>query len=292
MTVYPLSFHIGPLAITGFGLMVMAAFLMAGWVMARDLRERGLNDQYAWDIVVAAVIGGILGAKLYYWGLYPTWDALFSRSGMVWYGGLIGGSLACILNGWRLKVPLRLTLSLTAPALAVGQALGRVGCFLVQDDYGVPTTLPWGMKFPEGLPPTTAANMARWGIEVPPDVSPFEVLAVHPTQLYEVAALLLAFGILWWLRNSRHGIGWLFGLYLALSGTARFLVEFVRAKDDRFFDGFTLAQLVSFTAIALGLYLVTLWWRQDQLSLTGVKALEPLPAEQRNQRTGKQKRKE
>ena len=115
MTVYPLSFNIGPLAITGFGLMVMSGFLVAGWAMARDLRSRGLNDQYAWDIVVAGVIGGILGAKLYYWGLYHTWDALFSRSGLVWYGGLIGGSLACIINGWRLKVPLRFSRSLAAP---------------------------------------------------------------------------------------------------------------------------------------------------------------------------------
>jgi phosphatidylglycerol:prolipoprotein diacylglycerol transferase len=287
MTVYPLSFNIGPLAITGFGLMVMSGFLVAGWSMARDLRSRGLNDQYAWDIVVAAVIGGILGAKLYYWGLYHTWDALFSRSGLVWYGGLMGGSLACIINGWRLKVPLRFSMNLAAPALAVGYALGRVGCFLVQDDYGIPTDLPWGMRFPEGLPPTTAANLARWGIEVPPDVSPFEVLAVHPTQLYEAAAMLLVFALLWRLRHSPRALGWLFGLYLALYGAERFLMEFIRAKDDRFFGGFTLAQLVSFATVALGLYLMTRWWKKDALSVEKVKVLQPLPAEQR----GKKKQK-
>lgn len=279
MTVYPLSFHIGPLEITGFGLMVMASFLMAGWAMARDLRGRGLNDQYAWDIVVAAVIGGILGAKLHYWGLSPSWERLLSRAGLVWYGGLLGGAAAVIFNGWRLKVPLRLTLNVTAPGLAVGHALGRVGCFLVQDDYGVPTGLPWAMKFPEGLPPTTAANLARWGIELPPDVSPFEVLAVHPTQLYETAAMLIVFAILWRLRHSPHALGWLFGLYLVLSGAERFLVEFIRAKDDRFFGGFTLAQLLSVAAVALGLYLVTLWWKGNEVSLKRVKVLEPPPAE-------------
>ena len=279
MPVYPLTFSIGPLEITGFGIMVMTAFLVGGWVVQQQLAEKGLNEQFAWDVVVAAVIGGILGAKLYYWGLYHTWDALFSRSGLVWYGGLIGGALACIINGWRLRVPLRFSMNIAAPGLAVGSALGRVGCFLVQDDYGVPTTLPWGMKFPEGLPPTTAANLARWGIEVPPDVSPFEVLAVHPTQLYEVAAMLLVFALLWRLRRSPHALGWLFGLYLALYGAQRFFTEFIRAKDDRFIGGFTLAQLVSFAAVALGLYLMTRWWKKDALSVEGVKVLQPLPAE-------------
>ncbi|UCF41507.1 MAG: prolipoprotein diacylglyceryl transferase [Gemmatimonadota bacterium] len=284
MTVYPFSFHIGPLAITGFGLMVMAGFMMAGWTMARDLRGRGLGDQYAWDIVVAAVIGGILGAKLYYWALYPSWHSLFSRSGLVWYGGLIGGAAAVIFNGWRLKVPLRITLNIATPGLAVGYALGRVGCFLVQDDYGVPTSLPWGMKFPEGLPPSTAGNLARWGIEVPPDASPFEVLAVHPTQLYETAAMLIVFAVLWRLRHSPHALGWLFGVYLVLYGAERFLVEFIRAKDDRFFGGFTLAQLVSFAAVALGVYLAMKWWKRDDFSVEGVKALAPLPAEPRARR--------
>jgi phosphatidylglycerol:prolipoprotein diacylglycerol transferase len=276
MTVYPFSFNIGPLEITGFGLLVMAGFMMAGWVMAHDLRGRGYNDQYAWDIVVAAVIGGILGAKVYYWALHPSWHTLFSRSGMVWYGGLIGGAAAVIFNGWRLKVPLRLTFNVATPGLAVGYALGRVGCFLVQDDYGLPTSLPWGMKFPEGLPPSTAANLAHWGIELPPDVSPFEVLAVHPTQLYETAAMLIVFAILWRLRHSPRAMGWLFGLYLVLYGAERFLVEFIRAKDDRFLGGFTLAQLVSFAAVALGIYLVALWWKPDDFSVGRVKVLEPL----------------
>lgn len=253
MPIYPLKFQLGPLEITGFGLMMMAAFLTSGWVMERELERRHLAGDYAWSIIVAGAIGGIVGAKLWYWGLHHETSALLSRSGLVWYGGFIGGVVAVIVNGWRLKVPTRFTAELTAPALAVGYALGRVGCFLVQDDYGRPTDLPWGLRFPEGVPPTTAQNLAAsFGVEIPPDTSPFEVLAVHPTQLYEVATMLFAFWILWRLRAHQRATGWLFGAYLSMAGAERFLVEIVRAKDDRLLGPLTLAQLASVIVIAVG----------------------------------------
>lgn len=256
MTVYPLVFHIGSFEITGFGFMVMAGFYMAGWTMQRRLEERGLNEQYAWDVVFAAVIGGLVGAKVWYAALYHDPGRLFQRAGLVWYGGLIGGAVAVWFIGWRHKVPTRFTADLVAPALAVGYALGRVGCFLVQDDYGIPTSLPWGMKFPEGLPATTAQNLQAWGVHVPADASPFDVLAVHPTQLYETTLMLLAFWVLWKLRAHQHATGWLFGLYLTLAGSERFLIEFIRAKDDRLIGGFTLAQLAAVTAVAIGAVLI------------------------------------
>jgi len=278
MTVYPLVFHIGPLEITGFGIMVMIGFFMAGWAMQTRLRELDLHDQYAWDIILAGVIGGIIGAKLWYAALYHDIGLLFTRGGLVWYGGLIGGAAAVIFNSVRLKIPVRITLDLAAPALAVGQALGRVGCFLVQDDYGIPTSLPWGMKFPEGLPPTTAAKLAEWGVPIPSGVAPSTVLAVHPTQLYETVALLFAFWLLWRLRDHRHGTGWLFGLYLMLAGTERFLVEFLRAKDDRFFGPFTLAQIAALFAVALGVWLTTTLGKRSALDPRGVTALQPQEA--------------
>jgi phosphatidylglycerol:prolipoprotein diacylglycerol transferase len=260
MTVYPFIVHLGPLEVTGYGLMLMVAFLMGGWLIARQLRESQLREEYAADIVAAAVIGGIIGAKLWYVALTGDPGALFSRGGLVWYGGFIGGALAVILNGWRLKVPLRWTMQLAAPALAAAYALGRVGCFLVNDDYGRPTDLPWAVRFPEGLPPSTAGNLHQlFGVAVPPGTDPSKVLAVHPTQLYEVAAMLLAFGILWVLRKRGRPVGWLFGLYLVFAGIERFLVEIVRAKDDRFLGPFTLAQLTSVVLVAIGLALVTLW---------------------------------
>jgi phosphatidylglycerol:prolipoprotein diacylglycerol transferase len=242
--------------------MLMVAFLMGGWLIARQLRERQLREEYAADIVAAAVIGGIIGAKLWYVALTGDPGALFSRGGLVWYGGFIGGALAVMLNGWRLKVPLRWTMQVAAPALAAAYALGRVGCFLVNDDYGRPTTLPWGMRFPEGLPPSTAGNLHQlFGIPVPPGIDPSTVLAVHPTQLYEVASMLLVFAVLWVLRKRGYAVGWLFGLYLIFAGVERFLVEIVRAKDDRFLGPFTLAQLTSVILVVIGIVLVMMWRR-------------------------------
>jgi phosphatidylglycerol:prolipoprotein diacylglycerol transferase len=264
MTIHPFIIHLGPLEVTGYGLMLMVAFLMGGWLIARQLRERQLREEYAADIVAAAVIGGIIGAKLWYVALTRDPGALFSRGGLVWYGGFIGGALAVMLNGWRLKVPLRWTMQIAAPALAAAYALGRVGCFLVNDDYGRPSSLPWAVRFPEGLPPSTAGNLHQlFGVPIPAGTDPSTVLAVHPTQLYEVAAMLLAFGVLWVLRKQGKPIGWLFGLYLVLAGVERFLVEIVRAKDDRFLGPFTLAQLTSVVLVIIGTALLMLWRRRE-----------------------------
>ncbi len=266
MSVYPLVFSIGPIEITGYGIMMMVGFLMGGWTIQRQLRERGWNEEYAADIVVAAVIGGIVGAKLWYVALHQ--GPLFSRGGLVWYGGLIGGFLGVMFMGMRRKVPTRLTMELCAPAIAVGYILGRVGCFLVQDDYGFPTDLPWGLRFPEGLPASTAQNLSsQFGVPIPEGVSPTEVLAVHPTQLYEVGIMLVAFAIMWKLRHHKHAIGWMFGLYLLFAGIERFLVELLRAKDDRFLGGFTIAQLTSATAVVLGLAMLLIWRQKDDLQI-------------------------
>jgi len=260
MNLYPLLWDLGPIEITGYGLMMMVAFLMGGWLIALQLRQARLKEDYAADMVAAAVIGGIIGAKLWYVALTGDPDALFSRGGLVWYGGFIGGALAVILNGWRLRVPIRWTMQLGAPALAAAYALGRVGCFLVNDDYGRPTDLPWGVKFPQGLPPSTAENLKNlFGIPIPPGVDPGTVLAVHPTQLYEVGAMLAAFAVLWALRRSGRPIGWLFGLYLVFAGIERFLVEFLRAKDDRILGSFTLAQLTSVIIVLIGMGILVLW---------------------------------
>jgi len=260
MTIYPFTFALGPLEITGYGLMMMVAFLMGGWLMALELRRRGLVEDYAADSVAAAVIGGIIGAKLWYVALTGDAGALLSRGGLVWYGGFIGGALAVILNGWRLRVPLRWTMQVAAPALAAAYALGRVGCFLVNDDYGRPSTLPWAVKFPEGLPPSTAGNLQQlFGIPIPAGTDPSTVLAVHPTQLYETALMLGAFVILWAWRRRARPIGWLFGVYLVFAGVERFLIEILRAKDDRFLGPFTLAQLASVILVALGVVILNSW---------------------------------
>jgi len=254
MTVYPFILHLGRFEITGYGLMMMVGFLVASWLVQLELRRRGLREEYASDATLAAVIGGIIGAKLWYVVLTADPAALLSRGGLVWYGGFLGGALAVWLNGLRLKVPTAWTAQLVAPALAAAYALGRIGCFLVNDDYGRPTTLPWGMKFPQGMPPSTVANLRdQFGVALPADLDPSTVLAVHPTQIYEAILMLAAFGVLWAWRGRAKGTGWLFGLYLVFAGAERFVIEVLRAKDDRFLGPFTIAQLVSVVLIGIGL---------------------------------------
>ena len=265
MTVYPFQIHLGSFTITGFGIMMMVAFLVAGWAYAREVERAGTDPAIAWDIVVASVIGGLAGAKIYYAILVGRGDALLSRGGLVWYGGFIGAVLLSLgyLAWKRLKVaPLA---DLVAAPLAAGYSLGRVGCFLVGDDYGRPTDVPWAMAFPRGAPPTTVQSLReQFGVQLPPDLPPSHVLAVHPTQLYEAA---LAFGIFWLLwrrRQHRHAAGGLFALYLVLIGAERFVVEMVRVKDDRFLGPFSLAQAIAVAVMATGALLLVRLRRPSQ----------------------------
>jgi phosphatidylglycerol---prolipoprotein diacylglyceryl transferase len=267
MTVYPFVLHLGPIELTGYGLMMMVAFLMAGWAIQLDLRGRGLDEEYAADIVIAAVIGGLLGAKLWYVFLTGEWDALLRRGGFVWYGGLLGGAAGVLLNGWRKRVPARFTMELCAAPLMLGHALGRVGCFLVGDDYGIPSALPWAMKFPRGLPETTVANLTALGVRFPVGTDPTLVVAVHPTQIYETLLMFLAFWWLWRRREHGHGTGWLFASYLVLAGLERLLVEFLRAKDDRLFGPFTVAQAMSAVLVVAGVILLRAWRQPSAVSI-------------------------
>jgi phosphatidylglycerol:prolipoprotein diacylglycerol transferase len=254
MTVYPLVLHIGSLSITGFGLMMMLAFIMSGWAIQLELRRRGLDDEYAADIVIGAVVGGLAGAKIWYWIL--TGGSLFSRGGFVWYGGFIGGVAGVIYASWRKRVPIAYTADLVAPALTLGYAIGRVGCFVVGDDYGQPSTLPWAVKFPDGLPATTVGNLQGFHVAFPAGTNPAQLVAVHPTQIYETALMLLATAWLWKRRDHHHATGWLFACYLVIAGVERFAIEFLRAKDDRVLNGFTIAQATSLGLIAVGVYVL------------------------------------
>lgn len=257
MIIPAFNIHLGPLEITGYGIMMMVGFLMGGWLIERELRRLGLRSEYAGDIVLAAVVGGVIGAKLWYVALTQDLGALFSRGGLVWYGGFLGGVVAVAVMGRYRAVPVRWTMHLTAPALAAAYALGRAGCFMVGDDYGRPTEAFWGVRFPEGLPPSTAERMqAMFGVPIPAGVDPGTVLAVHPTQLFEVVLMLGAFMLLWAWRTKAWGTGWLFGAYLMLAGTERFLIEILRAKDDRLLGPFTLAQATSVLLVTVGVVLV------------------------------------
>jgi phosphatidylglycerol:prolipoprotein diacylglycerol transferase len=249
---WPTLLKIGSFEITTFGLMMFLAFITAGWVLAKQFRRYGLPEEVASSIVVAGALGGIIGAKIYYAILMRDWHLLFDRAGLVWYGGLIGGFIAGSWVIWRNKLNFLTAADAAAPALSIGYALGRVGCFLVGDDYGGPTNAWYGVAFPKGAPPTTAEQLRRFGVSIDPSIPDYQVLKVHPTQLYETTAALVMFAILMRLNKRPHRRGLAWGLFLIMLGIERFLVEIVRAKDDRFLGPFTVAQLISVVLVVAG----------------------------------------
>lgn len=240
-------FRIGSFAISPFGVMLVFAFLASYVQLARNMRRLGLGTEDDTSaLVVAAGLGGIVGAKIYYAILTRDPGSLLERSGLVWYGGFLLGAAAVIFIMKRRRLPAWPMVDAAAPALALGYGIGRIGCLLVGDDYGRPTDLPWGMKFPVGLPPTTAGSLREaFGVDLPESMPDDTLLAVHPTQLYETTAALLIWGIGLWLLRKRLPAGVAGLAVLALLAVERFLVELVRVKDDRFFAGFTAAQLLS-----------------------------------------------
>ena len=253
---------LGAFTVTSFGVMMALAFLSGYFALRAETDRLGAGRDIAGDMLMGALVGGLVGAKLYY--VLLNWDRtaldplgmIFSRGGLVWYGGLIGGSLGVLWMLARRGVPRGIGVDAIAPALPLGYAFGRMGCFLVGDDYGGPTDSFIGIAFPNGLPPTTAGNLRAFGSNVDPSIPDAQVLAVHPTQLYEVALSLIIFFVLWRLRRHSHVQGWLFGVWMALAALERFFVEIFRAKDDRFLGDFTLAQAISVILCVVGVWLV------------------------------------
>ncbi len=250
---HPFSYKFGSFGFTGFGLAVLLCFLVAQVVAQRELVRRGYDPDPINDMVFAAVIGGLLGAKLYYVVVLRHWDALFERGGFVFWGGFIGGALAVMAVTVKKKLPLMRIFDVSAPACAAAYAVGRTGCWAVGDDYGRPWNGFLAVSFPNGAPPSTAGIMSQeFGVPVPPGTSPATVLSVFPTQLYEVVLGFVMFFILWRMRDHKHAEGWLFGVYCVMAGLERFIVEFFRAKDDRLVMGLTYAQLIALGFVALG----------------------------------------
>jgi phosphatidylglycerol:prolipoprotein diacylglycerol transferase len=254
---FPTLVRIGNFEITTFGLMMFLAFVIGGWVLTKQFRHYGLPAELASTMVMVGAVGGVVGAKIYYAILFRDWHLLFDRAGLVWYGGLIGGVITASWAVLRARVDYLTAGDASSPAMAIGYVLGRIGCFLVGDDYGAPTDSWVGVAFPKGSPPTTAQSLREFGVHVDPSIPPDQVLRVHPTQLYESAAAFVMFAILMRMNRRPHPRGRVFGAFFIMLGIERFLVEIVRAKDDRFLGPFTVAQLFSVIAIMVGLYLVT-----------------------------------
>jgi phosphatidylglycerol:prolipoprotein diacylglycerol transferase len=235
---YPVLFRIGEFEITSFGVLVAIAALVGIWVFGREAARSGLSSNAA-DAAVAGVLGGLLGAKLLWTaefsGEQPLASLLFSRGGLSWFGGLIGGVGTGLWMLHRGRVPLIPALAAATPALAIGHAIGRIGCFLVGDDYGRPSDLPWAVAFPEGLPPT--------------------IVPVHPTQLYEATALAVIAWLLVRWRRQHVPDGVVLGRYFVLAGATRFLIEFIRV-NLRIVGPFTLAQVISLSLVVVGVILL------------------------------------
>lgn len=250
---HPFQFDVWRFQFTGFGIAVVMSFVIAQVIGQDRMQRLGHDPAPIADMIIGAIVGGLLGAKLYFVFVLGNRDALFSRGGFVFWGGFVGGAVAVLLVARAKRVPLLRVLEVGAPALAAAYAVGRTGCWTVGDDYGRPWSGPLAVQFPEGAPPSTAGTMAsEFGVRFPAGTDPNTLVAVHPTQLYEVALGLVMFGLIWRLRGHRHREGWLFGVYLVAAGVERFAVEFVRAKDDQLAFGLTLAQVLALAALAAG----------------------------------------
>lgn len=257
------SVHVLGVSIQTFGVFFALNFLAWGVVSARRLRELGRSGELAYEIVFAAIIGGLVGARGYY--LIQNHSELhggvlhnlFSGSGLIWYGGLIGGVVAVTAwAAWR-RVKLSVLADLAAVGLPLGYAIGRIGCQVSGDgDYGTPSGLPWAMPYPHGAVPTD--------------------VAVQPTPIYETLVMGLVAFALWKLRDRvRPGV--LFASYLVLAGIERFLVEFIRRNAD-VVAGLTAAQVESLVSLVVGaVWLALLAWRGGLLRRRSVAAPTPAP---------------
>jgi phosphatidylglycerol:prolipoprotein diacylglycerol transferase len=209
------------------------------------------------DIVLAALIGTLLGAKTYYVVLTGDPSAFFSRGGFVFWGGFIGAVGLCYATIQYKKLSFPKIADVAGIGIAAGYAVGRTGCWAVGDDYGRPFSGLFATKFPDGAPPSTAAVMSQqFGVQFPAGTNMSDVIAVYPTQLYETLMGFVMFVILWRFRKHAHLPGWLFGMYCMLAGIERFIVEFFRAKDDRLVIGFSTAQIIGIVIFLIGVGIV------------------------------------
>lgn len=238
--------HIGRFQIGTFGILLWLAAVCGCWVLYKNFHRKGIVAD-AINVTALATVAGIIGAKL--WHVFESpqllmqipLQLLLDRAGFAWFGGLVAAILVLMWQGRVAKVGALGMLDLAAPAAAVGYGVGRLGCLTSGDgDYGIPTSLPWGVSFPQGLVPT----MQR----------------VHPTPIYELIAAFLIAWYLWQRGKVDRPVGMITGEYLVWSGVARFLVEFVRI-NPRIYFGMSNAQVASIGSVIAGVFLI-LWARR------------------------------
>ena len=242
-SVYPFI-HLGPVTLGSYGIMVAIGLICAFFILRADFARRGIAAD-AEAIIGITGLAGLAGSRLYHLLESPAeffadpWPQLFSTMGFAFFGAVIGGFLALLYLARRFKIPALLMLDVASPAAAMGYGIGRIGCLISGDgDYGIPTTLPWGMSFPNGIVPTTQR--------------------VHPTPIYEFLIAIVIFWILWrvgaWAFKTDAPNGIVFAAYLVLTGVARYLVEIIRI-NPRTFLGLSNAQAASVVSVVAGVIL-------------------------------------
>ncbi len=260
---YPVIFSIGPITVYSFGVMLALAFLAAGNVLGRELARKGIDPELASSMVLWAAVGGLGGSRLL--SIIGDWREflahplafVFTGAGFVFYGGLLGGFVTVSLVIWRRHLSWLRVADSIAPGLAIGQSIGRIGCLVAGDgDWGTPTTLPWGMRYPNAI--------IGWDSWVHANGLPLDV-RVHPAPIYETLGYGAVFLVLWSMRRARHADGMMLWWYLLLSGTVRFLVEFVRI-NPRLAFGLTEAQWISLALIATATVLIWRWTATEEVS--------------------------
>jgi phosphatidylglycerol:prolipoprotein diacylglycerol transferase len=253
---YPVLFHLGPITIYSYGVLVATGVLLGIWYASRHAARSGLNPEKVWNLGIFIVFSAMIVAKI--WLILSAWDYYVAnpgeiismttiQSGGTFFGGFLGGVLAIFLYTYFERMPVLPVLDTFAVALPLGHAIGRLGCFAAGCCYGKPTSLPWGVTFTNPI----AARIAGTPLGV----------ALHPTQLYEAAAEFLNFLFLMWLAKRQRFTGQMLGTYFVLYGIERGTIEFFRGDPGRtllFHDTISLMQLFSVGLILTG---VLLWWR-------------------------------
>lgn len=258
---YPELFKIGPFTVHSFGMMMATGFIIASWILTKELTRKGYQPNLGSTITLFAVIFGVIGAKLLF--LIEDWEHFilnpigeaFSPGGLTWYGGFILATFTIWLYTKKKKISFLKICDSAAPALMIGYGIARIGCHLAGDgDYGIPTGLPWGAVYSNGTyPPALAFRdfpeiVENYGVNgiVPNDIT------VHPTSIYEFFSSIILFIILWKVRKKNFADGTIFMFYLILCGISRFTVEFIRL-NPRILFGLSEAQLISIVLIIFGI---------------------------------------
>jgi phosphatidylglycerol:prolipoprotein diacylglycerol transferase len=240
---YPILFEFGGLQVRSYGVIVGLSFLLALWMSTREAHRKGIDPKLVQDFALYALLGGIIGARLYfvlfsapvYFLEHPREVFAIWNGGMGIIGSLIGGFLVAVWFCHKHSIPFLRLGDTLAPGMALGQTMGQFACLLNGDSYGGPTDLPWAITF------TDPRSMAPLNIPL------------HPIELYEMAAYFLVFLLVWKMRKRYSADGFAFFAYLAAYGAARSIVDFFRGDPAMFAWGLQAAQVFGAVAILTAL---------------------------------------